>query len=74
MTSIRKTKKRLKMEIADAEQRIAMIQNEPCTLPRLLLVDALKEWIHLLKQELQQFRRKKRGYRNLSQHIAIYDK
>lgn len=60
MTSIRKAKKRLKRNIADAEQQIAMIQNEPCTLPRLLLVDALKEWIHLLKQELQQLRRKKR--------------
>lgn len=54
MTSIRKAKKRLKRNIADAEQQMAMIQNEPCTLPRLLLVDALKEWINLLKQELQQ--------------------
>ena len=58
--SIRKTKKRLKRNIADAERQIAMIQNEPCTLPRLLLVDALKERINLLKQELQQLKRKKR--------------
>ena len=60
MTSIRKTKKRLKLRIAYAEQQLAMILNEPCTLPRLLLVDGVKYGIQLLQQDLQQLKRKKR--------------
>ena len=60
MTSIRKTKKRLKMELKEAIAEQEMIGELRADMQNLFLYEAVAYDIDQLEQELQQLKRKKR--------------
>lgn len=60
MPSIRKTKKRLKREIANLEWEMAYYKPRNFTLNGERLYDIVQQRIDQLNQELQQLKRKKR--------------
>ena len=57
MTSIRKTKKRLKRELAETEKMLFTVYLLPPNLPRLLLIDTLKSEIDNITNELAHLHR-----------------
>lgn len=59
MTSIRKTKKRLKRGIANLQWEMAYYKPRNFTLNGEPLYDIVQQWIGHLEQELQQLKRKK---------------
>lgn len=60
MSSIRKTKKRLKRELKRANKELKYYRNQPSRLRDLMLESAIEHVIWVYNQELQQLKRKKR--------------
>lgn len=60
MTSIRKTKKGIKADMADIERYIAKYERKPATWENILFLDALRSTNNRRKEMLEELKRKRK--------------